>query len=145
MIVDVTQTRARTLLDLAVEQFRGGGDPQAYLEAGGAIALVAVDPDAPDHAEPGPLRGWCWGYWLRRPDGLTMAYLHELEVTEEARRMGHGRDLVRAFLGEAGARGAAKAFLFTDLDNVAACSLYESLGARPPERGPVTSYWFALP
>jgi ribosomal protein S18 acetylase RimI-like enzyme len=74
-----------------------------------------------------------------------MAYLHELDVAEGARRSGHGRALVQAFLDAAAVRGAAKAFLFTDLDNVAACSLYESLGARPPARGPVTSYWFALP
>ena len=42
MIVDVTEARARPLLDRAVEQFRGGGDPQAYLDAGGAIAFVAL-------------------------------------------------------------------------------------------------------
>jgi ribosomal protein S18 acetylase RimI-like enzyme len=144
VLVDVTEARGRALLGHAVDRFRGGGDPQAYLDAGGAIAFVAVDPEAAPGSSPAAL-GWCWGYCLRRPDGLTMAYLHELEVAEGARRKGHGRALVRAFLDAAAARGATKAFLLTELDNVAACSLYESLGARRPALGPVTSYWFALP
>lgn len=144
MIVDVTAPGAEPLLHRAVDRFRGGGDPQAYLEADGALAFVAVDGDVSTGADREVL-GWCWGYLLGRPDGLAMAYIHEVEVAAEARRAGHGRALVQAFLEAASDAGATKAFLVTEVDNVAARALYESTGGRPPEHGPVTSYWFALP
>jgi hypothetical protein len=53
-------------------------------------------------------------------------------------------DLLRAFM-EAGAKaGATKMFLTTGEANVAARSLYESLGGGLAAQGPTVNYWFLL-
>ncbi|MFB6877842.1 GNAT family N-acetyltransferase [Streptomyces sp. NPDC056323] len=59
-------------------------------------------------------------------------------------RRGVGRDLLRAFM-EAGAKaGATKMFLTTGEANMAARSLYESLGGGLAAQGPTVNYWFLL-
>jgi len=73
-----------------------------------------------------------------------MLYLHNLEVVEQCRRQGVGRELLRSFM-EAGAQlGASKMFLITGEDNRAARSLYESMGAGLATQGPTVNYWFLL-
>lgn len=84
------------------------------------------------------------GLPLIRPDASSMAYLHELEVSEDRRRRGLGRQLMEAFMATAASLGASKMFLNTAADNVAARNLYERLGGRLAEQGSVVSYWFDL-
>jgi len=122
--------------EAAARRFRGDVDVEPFLHLVNARGFVAT--------EDGVAIGWCWGYFLMRPDGSTMAYVHELEVTEQFRRTGVGRGLFLAFLGAAKAAGVKKLFLFTGAENLAARSLYDSLGGSLAEQGPTVNYWFAL-
>ena len=73
-----------------------------------------------------------------------MLYVHQLEVAESHRRKCIGRNLLRAFM-EAGVKaGATKMSLTTGAENVAARSLYESLGGGLAAQGPAVNYWFLL-
>lgn len=125
------------LFENAARRFAGDANGAvAFAQSPGAIAFVAAE----DH----DVQGWCWGYLLARPDGTTMLYLHNLEVVEQRRRQGIGRELLRSFM-EAGAQlGASKMFLITGEDNRAARSLYESMGAGLAAQGPTVNYWFPL-
>jgi ribosomal protein S18 acetylase RimI-like enzyme len=120
----------------AARRFRGDVDSQPFLQLVNARGFVALE-----HGEP---VGWCWGYFLMRPDGAAMAYVHELEVAPEVRQQGIGRALFLAFMGAAKAAGVKKLFLFTGAENVAARTLYDSLGGSLAEQGPTVNYWFAL-
>jgi len=62
---------------------------------------------------------------------LDEAELLTLAVAEKARRTGQGRALLRQFLAESTARGAASAFLEVRADNLAATSLYLTEGFAP--------------
>ncbi len=124
------------LLRRTVRQFKELEGSPAYAQAPGALAFVAHDGLE--------ILGWCWGYLLPRPDGLSMMYLHELEVAEAHRRKGLGRELLCAFMTEGSKVGATKMFLFTAADNVAARSLYESLGGGLASQGDTVNYWFRL-
>ncbi|MEK0098727.1 GNAT family N-acetyltransferase [Streptomyces sp. A475] len=128
-----------SLLERAVRHFRGAEEAdlvRAFADTPSALALVAAD-------EAGIL-GWCWGHHLARPDSASMLYVHQLEVAESHQRRGVGRDLLRAFM-EAGAKaGATTMFLTTGEANVAARSLYESLGGGLATQGPTVNYWFLL-
>ncbi len=73
-----------------------------------------------------------------------MLYVHQLDVAESHRRRGVGRDLLRAFMGAGVKAGATKMFLTTGEANVAARSLYESLGGGLAAQGPTVNYWFLL-
>jgi ribosomal protein S18 acetylase RimI-like enzyme len=125
------------LLNKAVRRFAGDANGAvAFARSPGAIAFVAVE----DH----DVQGWCWGYLLARPDGMSMLYLHNLEVAEHCRRQGIGRGLLRSFM-EAGAQlGASKLFLITGEENRAARNLYESMGAGLAAQGLTVNYWFLL-
>ena len=57
-----------------------------------------------------------------------LAGIYELATHAEARRKGHGRDVVCAALRWARHRGAAQAWLQVETANAAAYSLYEGLG-----------------
>jgi ribosomal protein S18 acetylase RimI-like enzyme len=116
----------------------GGGDAGVlgFAESPGTVAFVAV--------EGGEVEGWCWGYVMARPDGRSMIYLHNLEVAEDRRGRGVGRELLRSFMEVGREGGADKMFLITGEHNVAARRLYESLGAEPAAQGPTVSYWFPL-
>lgn len=59
---------------------------------------------------------------------LDEAELLTLAVAPEARGNGQGRDLLRRFLAESTARGAASAFLEVRADNLAATRLYLAEG-----------------
>jgi len=55
------------------------------------------------------------------------AEIHEVAVSENARRMGHASALVRSFLATAKVRGAETCFLEVRAGNMAAIALYRSL------------------
>ncbi|MFD7924199.1 GNAT family N-acetyltransferase [Streptomyces sp. NPDC059740] len=107
-----------------------------FLETPNVMAFVATEDDE--------VVGWCWGYCLVRPDASMMLYVHGLEVVEAHRRKGTGRGLLKAFMAAGRQAGASKMFVFTDEANVAARSLYESMGGGPPAQGPSVNYWFLL-
>jgi ribosomal protein S18 acetylase RimI-like enzyme len=109
---------------------------EGYLESPGVLAFVAYAGTE--------VSGWCWGFHLIRPDGLSMLYLHQIEVAEEYRRQGIGRDLLRAFMTAGAKDGASKMFLTTGADNVAARSLYKAMGGGLASQGPTVNYWFLL-
>jgi ribosomal protein S18 acetylase RimI-like enzyme len=138
MVIVRASSAAMDVLEEATRRFTGvASGAAAFLQSPGTIAFIAVA----DHE----VQGWCWGYSLARPDGTSMLYLHNLEVAESCRRQGIGRGLLRAFM-EAGVQvGAGKMFLITGEDNVAACRLYESMGAGLATQGPTVNYWFRLP
>jgi ribosomal protein S18 acetylase RimI-like enzyme len=122
----------------AARRFAGqAAGAAAFAQSPGTIAFVAVEDD--------DVQGWCWGYLLPRPDGASMLYLHNLEVTEHCRRQGIGRGLLQSFM-DAGVRlGAGKMFLTTGENNSPARHLYESMGAGLASQGPTVNYWFLLP
>lgn len=57
-----------------------------------------------------------------------MAGIFELATRDGSRRKGHGREVVKTALRWARMRGAEKAWLQVEADNVAAVGLYESFG-----------------
>jgi ribosomal protein S18 acetylase RimI-like enzyme len=61
---------------------------------------------------------------------LHAMVLYEVEVSDEARRSGHGRALVMAFLEEARRRSCCKVLVLADPDNDAAEALHTTTGAR---------------
>lgn len=124
------------LLDRAARQFRGVAAGATFIESPAVMAFVASEGDE--------ILGWCWGYRLVRPDGSMMLYVHGLDVAEAHRRRGIGRSLLTAFMAAGKAAGAATMFVFTAEANVAARSLYESMGGGPPAQGPSVNYWFLL-
>jgi ribosomal protein S18 acetylase RimI-like enzyme len=126
------------ILEKAARRFAGAaGGGELFVRSPGAIAFVAVQDQE--------VQGWCWGHLLARPDGASMLYLHNLEVAEPWRGRGVGRGLLRAFMAAGTRLGAAKMFLVTGADNVAARRLYESMGAGLATQGPTVNYWFVLP
>ncbi|MFE7707279.1 GNAT family N-acetyltransferase [Streptomyces sp. NPDC057486] len=124
------------LFDRAARQFRGAPANEAFLDSPGVLAFVASDGDE--------VLGWCWGYHLVRPDASMMLYVHGLDVVETRRRTGIGRGLLKAFIAAGRKAGASTMFVFTAESNVAARSLYESMGGGPPAQGPSVNYWFLL-
>ena len=62
------------------------------------------------------------------------AQILNLTVAPEARRLGLGRTLLRRFLADARARGAAQCFLEVRESNVAAIELYAGEGFAPVAR-----------
>lgn len=135
-IIDVSSPPQVALLRRAALKFSGVSQAEAFVEAPGSLALVAVDGD--------DVLGWCWGHLLMRPDRSSMVYLHGFEVVVEHRRRGIGRCLLTAFMTTARDAGASKMFLLTAEANEPACRLYESLGGEPPAHGPTSIYWFHL-
>lgn len=137
MIVDVSSPAQLDLLRQAALRFGGANGLQAFVEAPASLAFVALGGSR-------DAIGWCWGYHLVRPDASSMLYLHGLEVVEEARRQGHGRTLLEAFMAAGRKAGATKMFLFTAEDNEPARRLYDSMGGGLAAQGPTVNYWFPL-
>jgi ribosomal protein S18 acetylase RimI-like enzyme len=119
-----------------VRQFRDVDSGEPFLSAPGAVAFVAVEGD--------DVAGWCWGHHILRPDETSMLYLHELEVVEQFRRRGIGRELVRSFVEAGRSLGATKMFLTAGEANAPARALYEELGGGLAEQGPTVNYWFLI-
>ena len=133
VIMEISPANAR-LLASATLQFRNVQDAHAFAALDHSMAFVAEDVET--------VTGYCWGYYLRRPDNSAMAYVHELQVAEPHRGRGIGRELMLAFLGAAQQRGASKVFLTTGSGNVAARSLYDSIGGQIADQGDTTNYWW---
>jgi len=86
----------------------------------GHTVLVATDPSDGERV------GVLW--FGPSTDDPAMAWIYDITVDEDKRRRGWGRAIMRAFEGEARARGFARAGLNVDGDNHVARRLYESLG-----------------
>jgi ribosomal protein S18 acetylase RimI-like enzyme len=73
--------------------------------------------------------GFVYGYELLRMDGAaSMLCIYELGVDEAYRRQGIAALLMTELEQIARSRGIAEGFVLTEPDNVAANTLYESLG-----------------
>jgi ribosomal protein S18 acetylase RimI-like enzyme len=94
--------------------------------------LLAFDADG-DPVGVGQLR-----YRLSVWTGADDCWLEDLFITEAARSEGHGRELVKAALESAGARGCRRIELDVNEQNTSALRFYESLGfsaePKPPGR-----------
>jgi ribosomal protein S18 acetylase RimI-like enzyme len=86
----------------------------------GHTVLVATNPDDGERV------GVLW--FGPSNDDPAMAWIYDIMVDEDKRRRGWGRAIMRAFEGEARARGFARAGLNVSADNHVARRLYESLG-----------------
>jgi ribosomal protein S18 acetylase RimI-like enzyme len=109
---------------------------EAFQATGNGLAFVAEEGDR--------IVGWCWGYHLLRPDGTTMVYVHEMEVDEDARGQGYGRQLIDSMLDVARVHGVARVFLVTQKSNIAARALYESAGGHVPGDEDSLVFWWLL-
>lgn len=140
VVIDASSPEETDLLDRAAQKFCGAAaGVDRFLLAASAVAFVATDGSSNE------IIGWCWGYFLPRPDGDAMAYVHELEVDDRHQGQGVGKALLRSFAAAVAERGASKMFLTTGAGNKSARSLYDSLGGGLAEQGPTVSYWFRLP
>ncbi len=138
MIVDASSPLRSGLLQQAALSFgRAAPQGEAFVEAPATLAFVAV-------GSSNQVIGWCWGYHLVRPDAPSMVYLHDIEVSEEHRRQGHGRALLEAFMAAGRRAGASKLFLNTAEANRPARRLYDSMGGGLAAQGPTVNYWFQL-
>ncbi|MEU8222674.1 GNAT family N-acetyltransferase [Kribbella sp. NPDC048915] len=132
----IVQVPDADLLARAVHTFMEVEAGPEYLDAPSALAFVATAGD--------DIAGWCWGHHLARPDGESMLYVHQLEVSASHRRKGIGRSLLVAFMDAGRAAGANKMFLTTGEGNASARALYDSLGGGLAMQGPTVNYWFLL-
>jgi ribosomal protein S18 acetylase RimI-like enzyme len=96
--------------------------PQTSLLADDStIFLAAFDGDEPV--------GFVFGYDLpRRRGDPSIVFVYEIDVEPAHQRRGIGKRLLAELLRIGRERGAREAFVLTDHDNVAANSLYASLG-----------------
>jgi GNAT superfamily N-acetyltransferase len=122
------------LLDEALVTFKGEPSPapDLFLSDPRAHAYVALEEDR--------VVGWAYGHELLRPEGRWMMLLYEIEVTEEDRRRGVGRELLQTFVDFARSRGHLKMWLFTDAGDDAARRIYAGAGGDPDDR-PVGYWW----
>lgn len=107
--------------------------PDLFLEDPRTHAFVALDGD--------DVIGWCFGYELFRPEGRWMMLLYQIDVVEERRREGVGRELLDRFVALARSKGHQKMWLLTDAGNEAARRLYEGAGGDPTDR---LGYWWVF-
>jgi ribosomal protein S18 acetylase RimI-like enzyme len=127
------------LLDEAIAIFKDGRSlaPERFLGDPRTHAYVATLGDSKD------LVGYAYGYELYRPEGRRMILLFDLEVEEEAKASGAGKELVRAFRELAESRGLDKMWLYGHSDNPAVKGLYEEMGIEV-EGKPDTGYWWVF-
>ncbi|WP_318241292.1 GNAT family N-acetyltransferase [Cellulomonas avistercoris] len=110
-------------LDLWLDGKGGAREPSRAIVTGvPALYLTATDDDGTDVAV---IRAAVVEDWLA---------LSCLQVVPAARRRGLGRALTLRALAAAAQRGAHRAFLQVEADNVAALRLYGALGFRPAHR-----------
>jgi GNAT superfamily N-acetyltransferase len=124
------------LLVRAVETFTGTSAPapDLFLEQPWTHAFVALDGD--------DVIGWCYGYELLRPEGRWMMFLKQIDVLEERRLEGVGRELLDAFVALARSKGHRRMWLYTDAGNRAARALYKGAGGAPGDEK--VGYWWAF-
>ncbi len=123
------------LLERALLEFTGESSaaPDMFLSDPRTYAFVALEGE--------DVVGWCYGYELFRPEGRWMMFLKQIDVVEERRREGIGRELLDRFVGFARSKGHAKMWLLTDAGNEAARRLYEGAGGDPTEK---LGYWWVF-
>jgi ribosomal protein S18 acetylase RimI-like enzyme len=110
-------------------------DPEPFLARPEASLFVAEDED-------GSVLGWVNGHEHNHPNGERTMLLYALDVVEGARRRGHGRRLVTAFVGDASRRGCTEVWVLTDDQNPAGPRTYASAGGT---REPVDQVMFVWP
>jgi len=97
-------------------------DPSQFLSMPGAVFFLAEEDGVPV--------GRAYGHTPAQPDGETTMLLYAIDVVPDARRRGHGRRLVDAFVEHARAAGHTEVWVLTDEDNPAGMALYAAAGAR---------------
>ena len=111
----------------------GDLDPGVFLARPEALLLVAED---------GPeLVGWAYGHELVHPHGERTMLLYALDVTEDARRQGHGTALVTSFVEHARRRGCTEVWVLTDDENQAGLATYAASGGQREPDSPVMFVW----
>jgi len=100
----------------------GASGPLAFLADSASFAFGGYVDNDP--------AGFLWGAHIRRPDGRTTSYVHELDVVPEFRRHGVASLLLEAALGMARQHGSVELWLLTRATNEAATELYEGLGGQ---------------
>jgi ribosomal protein S18 acetylase RimI-like enzyme len=111
------------------------GGQSAFLADGTTFVVGAYAGDVPV--------GWAWGARIRRPDGLQMTYVHQLDVVEPHRRRGIATMLMERSMAIARRDGSRRLWLSTGAHNDVARALYERLGGDRKPLGDV-NYWWAL-
>jgi GNAT superfamily N-acetyltransferase len=106
--------------------------PDLFLNDPHTHAFVAIDGD--------DVIGWCFGYELFRPEGRWMMVLSGIDVRQERRREGVGRELLDRFVALARSKGHAKMWLLMDAGNHVARRLYEGAGESDEKLG----YWWVF-
>jgi ribosomal protein S18 acetylase RimI-like enzyme len=96
--------------------------PSEFLSRPGTWFLLAEENGVPV--------GRAYGQTLVHPDGETTALLYAVDVVADARRRGHGRRLVEAFVEQARAAGHTEVWVLTDDNNPAGIALYAAAGGR---------------
>ena len=128
---------------------------EAHEDALLAAALAAVDRPAAAadlflndprcHAfiatESGRPVGFAYGTEMLRPEGFWMVVLQRLEVIDEARASGVGRELLDAFVAFARSKDHRSMWLSTDAGPDAARRIYPSAGG---ERSDAGAYWWVF-
>jgi len=107
------------VMDAAVRAFHGfeqHTDPD-FLSDPRSFAFVALDGDT--------VVGVAWGYGLPQPAGGAFDLLCGLEVAEAVREHGVGKELLRAYVLGARARGATRMWLLTNAGQRAAKLLFD--------------------
>lgn len=111
----------------------GASGPMAFIADGHTFALGAYVDQLP--------AGWAWGQHLRRPDGRSMTYVHQIEVVEDHRRRGIATSLLSAVEMLARSNSSHKMWLYTNADNRVGRALYASTGATETEIGEFVQIW----
>jgi GNAT superfamily N-acetyltransferase len=108
-------------------------DPSLFLSTPGAVIFLAEEDGMPV--------GRAYGHGLAHPDGETTMLLYAIDVVPGARRRGHGRRLVNAFVEHARAAGHTEVWVLSDENNPAGMALYAAAGARRDETNQVLFTW----
>ena len=106
--------------------------PDLFLNDPRTHAFVALDGD--------DVIGWCFGYELFRPEGRWMMVLSGIDVRQDRRPEGVGRELLDRFVALARSKGHSKMWLLTDPGNDVARRLYEGAG----DAGESLGYWWVF-
>lgn len=87
--------------------------------------------------------GMASGVHYVHPDKAPELFVNEVGVAPTHQRQGIGKRLMRALLAHGRALGCQEAWVGTEVDNVAARHLYETVGAKE-DAEPFVLYWFEL-
>jgi GNAT superfamily N-acetyltransferase len=112
-------------------------DPSGFLSTPGTVFFLAEEDGAPV--------GRAYGHSLAHPEGETTMLLYGIDVVPEARRRGHGRRLVDAFVEHARATGHTEVWVLSDEANSAGMGLYAAAGARRDGTNQVLLTWTLRP